>query len=157
MMAFFEWLEYTALADWVAASLIGYPMMLSTHAVGLAIVVGVTSMMSFRFLGMFKAIAIEPFRGLFLFTWIAFFINFLSGFALFSSQATYFITAPAFIVKMLAIIVNAIILVVIQIQLKKQAAAGGGDSANTVIKICSFLCLAFWSVAIIAGRLIAYL
>lgn len=156
MMALLEKLEFSALADWVAASLIGYPMMLSTHAVGLAIVVGITSMLSLRLLGMFKGIALEPFRGIFLFTWIAFFINFLSGFALFSAQATYFIVSPMFLIKMGAIILNAILLFVIQSQMKKSLAIGA-DYVSTATKISAILCLTFWSVAIIAGRLIAYL
>ena len=156
MMSFFEWVETSAVAEWVAASLIGYPAMITTHAVGLGIVVGVTSILSLRLLGMFKGIELEPFLGLFLFTWIAFFINFLSGVALFTSQATFFITHPMFLIKMSAMILNAILLAVIQIQMKKQVATGG-DTVSVNLKVCAFFCLTFWSVGIIAGRLIAYL
>jgi hypothetical protein len=156
MMSFFEWLESSALAEWVAASLMGYPIMITTHAVGLGIVVGVTSMLSLRLLGMFKGIALEPFLGFFLFTWIAFFINFCSGVALFTSQATFFVTHPMFLIKMSAMVLNAVLLGYMQIQMKKQVAIGS-DIVTSNLKICAFFCLTFWSVGIIAGRLIAYI
>ena len=36
-----SWMESTAYSDWIVAGLVGWPLMLSMHAVGLAIVVGI--------------------------------------------------------------------------------------------------------------------
>ena len=59
-MSFLQWLETSALAEWVAASLWGYPITLTSHGVGLAIVVGIIFMLSFRLLGKFSACRIKP-------------------------------------------------------------------------------------------------
>ena len=52
----FEWLENTSVALWVGESLWAYPFMLSLHVIGLAIVVGILSMVDFKLLGGFKGI-----------------------------------------------------------------------------------------------------
>ena len=53
-MGFFELLEETSIALWVGESLRGYPIMLSLHAVGLSIVVGIFTMLNLRILGLLK-------------------------------------------------------------------------------------------------------
>ena len=42
------WLESTALADWVRTSLIGYPFVLTVHSVGMAIMVGIVTVINLR-------------------------------------------------------------------------------------------------------------
>ena len=43
-----EWLESTALAEWVRTSLIGYPFVLTVHSVGMAIMVGLVTVINLR-------------------------------------------------------------------------------------------------------------
>ena len=52
----FEWLEYSMLSTWVGESLWGYPIMLSFHVIGLAIVVGIFTILNFRLLGFIDAV-----------------------------------------------------------------------------------------------------
>jgi len=52
----FEWLEETRLALWVGESLWGYPLLLSLHIVGLAMVAGIFTMLNLRLLGVLKEI-----------------------------------------------------------------------------------------------------
>jgi len=47
----FVWLETTPIAQLVALSLWAYPVLLSLHIIGLAIVVGIFSMRDLRLLG----------------------------------------------------------------------------------------------------------
>ena len=58
-MAFLECVEQTSLAIWVGESLYGYPFLLSVHAVGLAIVVGLSVVTSLRLLNFHKHISPE--------------------------------------------------------------------------------------------------
>ncbi|MDP6653671.1 MAG: hypothetical protein QGF90_16445 [Gammaproteobacteria bacterium] len=44
----FAWLESTQVAQWVGLSLLAYPMLLSIHVVGLAMVVGLFSIRDLR-------------------------------------------------------------------------------------------------------------
>lgn len=90
-MSFLEWLEYGAIREWVATSIIGYPFILSMHTIGLAVVVGVLSIVDLRVAGCFRKLGIVPLRQMLKLAWGDFVINFVSGCALFASQATAFI------------------------------------------------------------------
>ena len=146
----FEWLENTSVAIWVGESFWAYPLMLSMHAIGLAIVVGILSMFNLRLLGSFKGIRTVAFLPLLKFAWIGFFVNATSGFFLFTSQATTFVQSTPFLIKISCVFTGAILAKVMQTKLIK---SGSDDS----MKGLAIVSLVLWLVAITAGRLIAYL
>jgi len=146
----FEWLENTSVALWVGESLWVYPFMLSLHAVGLAIVVGILSMLDLRLLGAFRGIQAASFLPLIRFAWIGFLINATSGVFLFTSQATTFVQSVPFLIKIACILVGAILTRVMQGKLSEPD--GGGSMKGLAI-----VSLALWLVAITAGRLTAYI
>ena len=146
----FEWLENTSVALWVGESLWAYPFMLSLHVIGLAIVVGILSMLDLRLLGSFKGIRTESFLPLLKFAWIGFLINATSGVFLFTSQATTFVQSKPFLIKIACIFVGAILTKVIQNKLSKSASDGS-------MKGIAVVSLLLWLVAITAGRLTAYI
>ena len=154
----FATLETTALANWVAVSLWGYPIMLSLHVVGLAIVVGIFSMRDLTLLGLFPGIRPSAFLGISKLAWVGFIINAVSGFALFASQATVFVTSVPFLVKIACIVAGMVLAGVIQARLRKEASF---DESPPLIsnstKTIATISLLFWVAAIIAGRLIAYI
>ena len=148
----FETLEQTGLARWVGESLWGYPILLSMHIVGLAIVVGIFIMRDLRILGAIEGIPADALAALTRLGWCGFLINALSGFALFSSQATVFIDSAPFLVKIGSIFCAAVCGVVLQ-----RRAARGEDALTAATRAVAALSLVFWISAIVAGRLIAYL
>ena len=148
----FEWLENTSIALWVGESLWAYPFMLSLHVIGLAIVVGLLSMLDFKLLGGFKGIRVSAFVPLIRFAWIGFLINAVSGVFLFTSQASYFVTSTVFLIKLGCIFVGAVLTKVMQNQL-----VAAGDVENVSMKGFAVVSLLIWLVAITAGRLTAYL
>ena len=156
-MAFLEWLEVSALGEWVAASLWGYPIMLSCHAIGLAMVVGILAMVDLRVAGCFSQLEISPLRGIIKLAWAGFVVNFVSGFALFTAQATYFITHPAFLIKITAIFLAIVNAAFLQNLLRDNAEQWDrGMIVSTSAKMLAISSLILWSVAMVAGRLIAY-
>ena len=157
-MGFFYWLEMTKLAEIVGVSLWGYPIMIAAHSFGLAIVVGIIFMLCFRILGIFSGISFVGLHKMMRVAWIGFVINFLSGVCLFVAQASYFITSGTFLIKVGAIFVAMIIAAFMQKSLSDEGERWdtGGDLAGK-IKGQAILSLLLWSVAIIAGRFIAYL
>jgi len=153
----FTWLENTAVAIWVAESLYGYPFLLALHVVGLAVVVGIFVMRDLRLLGLFRALDIAAFMPLSRMAWVGFIVNAISGFMLFTSQATTFVNNTAFLLKISCIIVGMILAGVIQSRLRGELAGAGGNPALTQsTKIIAFISLLVWVSAIITGRLIAY-
>ncbi len=82
------WLEETAFADWIRVSALGYPMMISAHAVGMAVMVGLSITLNLRLLGAFAGIPYSSIYRLLTIAWIGFVVNFLSGSALFTIGLT---------------------------------------------------------------------
>lgn len=154
----FEWLENTSFALWVGESLWAYPFWLSLHGIGLAIVVGIFSMRDLRLLGMFSGIRPAAFLALSKFAWIGFIVNAISGAALFTSQATTFVSSIPFLLKISFIAVGMVLATVIQSRLRGELADAGGDaSISGSTKFIALLSLLCWLIAIITGRLIAYI
>ncbi len=154
----FYWLEDTSAAIWVGESLWGYPIMLGLHIVGLAMVVGLFVMRDLRLLGFFSNISYQSTYDFTKLGWFGFFINAISGCFLFTSQASYFITHMPFLLKITMILMAALLAVFIQ----KRTQEFSADWDNGLLKIGKIKILAFfsiflWAGAIIAGRLIAYL
>jgi len=157
-MAFLEWLEFSALASWVGGSLWGYPIMLGLHAVGLGVVVGVLAMVDLRVAGCFSKLEMVPLKGFIKIAWAGFVVNFISGFSLFAAQATYFITHKAFIIKIIAIFLAIINAALLQNMLRQNAQSWDGGAAIPMnAKLLAISSLILWSVAMVAGRLIAYI
>tara|TARA_B100000035_G_scaffold293313_1_gene282674 strand:- start:1020 stop:1490 length:471 start_codon:yes stop_codon:yes gene_type:complete len=154
-----EWLEYTSLSIWVAESIWGYPIMLSLHIIGLAVVVGIFTVYNFRLLGLFNSLEFEPFLDFFRLAWFGLLVNFVSGFTLFSSQATFYVTNIPFLVKIFSIIAGS--LLAFKIQLRLQSSVNAWDERTTqpnkIDHSFAVISLALWTSAIFGGRLIAYL
>ena len=154
----FSWLENTSVALWVGESLWGYPSLLSLHAVGLAIVVGIFSVRDLRLLGLFTGLHPAAFLSLTKFALIGFIINAISGFLLFTSQAVTFVNSTPFLLKIGCIIAAMVLARVIQARLRRDVAASSGDVViGGPTRLLAAVSLSFWLAAIIAGRLIAYL
>ena len=151
----FEQLEMTEIALWVGESVWGYPIMLSLHAVGLAILVGIFSMFYLRILGAFSGISLPAFLPLVKFAWVGFVINALSGLALFTSQATTFVESLPFLIKIGLISLGVIFAAFIQSEVRKSDEIN--EHVSVTIKCLAGLSMFVWIGAIISGRLTAYL
>ena len=153
-----QWLESTALAEWVRTSLVGYPFVLTVHSIGMAIMVGLVSMVDLRLLGWFKRIPYTALDNLIRVAWYGLAINFLTGAAIFTSQAVFYTTSPIFILKMLMVVGGSILAAVMQPAIRRGAAAWVGTAAVPQgMKTLAAMSLGMWLIAIIAGRFTAYL
>ena len=156
-MGFFTWLQETALATWVQESTWGYPIVLSSHAVGMAIVAGTLIMVDLRILGFAPSLNISSFDRVFTVIWIGFFINFVSGLALFTADAVAFITTPVFLIKLACILVGGILAWALVKMLFGDDHSKSNIKISTQAKITAAISILLWTGAIIAGRLTAYL
>ena len=64
-----EWLEASAFADWVRTSFVGYPMLLTLHSIGMAIMVGLVFVVSLRLVGRFQRIPYASLERMLLIAW----------------------------------------------------------------------------------------
>lgn len=158
-MEFFNWLEATALAEWVRVSAWGYPLMITLHSVGLAVVVGLAVAIDLRLLGRFRGIPLTSLRTFFTIAWLGFLVNFLSGAALFASQAaSHYISNVPFLTKIGFVIAGAATIGYLQPAVAKLGEGTGADSVVPAgAKAAAVISLIVWAGATVTGRLIAYL
>ena len=154
-MDFLYWLEETALGVWVAQSW-GYPLVLSTHAVGMSIVVGIVFMINLRLLGFSSAVPFSLLQSLSRIMLAGIVLNIASGLALFCGNPVKFFFHPVFWTK-----ISLIILGGLSLWWALSVSRERSSNSNTLIisnkgKALAALSLALWLGAIIAGRLIAY-
>jgi len=144
------WIENTSLALWVGTSLWAYPILLSAHISGLAVIVGIIAMRDFHLLGFINGVTEANFLELKNLAYCGFLINGISGIMLFSSQATYLSTNLPFLVKLFFIGSGMLLASKIYKKIEK-------NTGRTSTKILAILSLFSWFGAITAGRLIAYI
>jgi hypothetical protein len=153
----FTWIEGTPIAQWVSLSLYAYPLLLSVHIVGLAVVVGIFLMRDLRLIGFFKGLDPAAFLALSKFAWVGFIFNAISGVMLFTSQAVTFAGNVAFLIKIACILVGMVLAGVIQSRLRANIQAGADLVISRSFRTLALCSLLTWIGAIIAGRLVAYI
>jgi hypothetical protein len=153
----FEALENTGLAAWVreSPSIFSYTLVLSLHAIGLAVVIGVSALIALRMLGVAPGIPLPGLRQLYPVLWFGFMVNTVSGGLLFIANATGMGAMPVFWVKMTAVLAGMVVGWRIRWCYLSgvDAAAGTVSPAGRRMAYLSLLC---WFVALLAGRMTGY-
>jgi len=151
-----DWMEMTSLGQWVAASPYGYYIMLGFHAVGLAMLVGVMMVIDLRLLGRLQSIELKALERLTKLAWYGFWINAVSGVAIFFAEANKMYFHIMFRWKIFLIFVGVIALVIMQRTVLRPIAKSGIPITMNA-KLQAAFSLAVWVAVIIVGRLIAYI
>lgn len=154
-MEFLTWLENLPISQWILIDEFGHPALLSAHAIGMGLVVGIVLMLDLRVLGYAQGIRLDSFRQLIVLGWAGFALNAASGVLMFMAYATTLIANWTFDLKILLILAGGVSLWF----LWREIDAAGTDpnpvfgrSAKTLAVISAL----FWLGAIVAGRFIAY-
>ena len=84
------WYENGLVGTFIRESIWGYPIVLSSHAVGMATVLGIALMLCLRVLGFARGITVTAFDKLFTVGWVGFAINLVSGIILFAGSASLY-------------------------------------------------------------------
>ena len=96
-MEFFAWLEHSGFSMWIKQSESIWPfdlLCLSSHAIGMAILVGLSSAVALRILGFAPRLPLAPMEELFPLMYTGFWINAVSGAVLFSVYPVKAVTNP---------------------------------------------------------------
>ena len=149
---FLESLSETALVRWVAESDYGYPFVLTLHAIGMALVVGIVLMIDLRIVGFAARVQLSALRRFFLVAWVGLAINLVSGSLLFLANYTAFIHNTAFITKISLLVVGGIATAWLSREIDSTADAPPSSRAKTIAAIS----IAIWLCAITAGRIVGY-
>jgi hypothetical protein len=146
-------LHDSALATWVreSSSLWAYPMVITMHTFGLAVLVGASTAVDLRILGVARQIPLGSVHGFFSAMWIGFWLNAVTGVMLFAADPR---TTGIFMIKLLSVVIGVLLIVLI-----KRDIVGDVYSSVTTprAKAYAVLSLLMWVVATTTGRLMAYL
>lgn len=149
-------IENSGFSTWISEtpSVLGYPTILAFHAFGLAFLVGLSSMIALRILGVAPRLPLAPLEGLFPLIWVGFWVNAVSGLVLLALTPTAFFTHAAFWLKLAAI---AGAMVSIQ-SLRTNVFHGPSSPVGVPMKgkVLAGTMLTFWLAAITSGRVTAY-
>ena len=154
-----EGLENSAFSEWARGeSLFGWPLALTVHAFGTAVVIGFVFIVGLRVLGLFRTIPLTSLRGLFPAVWIAAAFQFASGFTLWMTKPSKYLSDWAFIIKF-SLVVSGLAVTFVWFRMlsreseewqAKGAVPGRG-------KVMVAVTMAWWAGVLVAGRLTAYL
>lgn len=156
-MAFLEWLQFTPPASFVAETLWAYPLFETLHTLGMALLIGSLGLINLRILGYKPDLPLAGTLDLLPLAWLGFSVNFISGLALFISDAVYFWSSLTFKIKVGLILLAGLNAFVLGQSAFRDARVGGEITSGSLVKLIAGSSLAFWIGAVIAGRLIAYL
>ncbi|MFK8021570.1 MAG: hypothetical protein AB8B86_17545 [Pseudomonadales bacterium] len=155
-MGFLEWLEETSIAEWARVSIEGYPIIITAHSIGLAVMVGIAVMLDLRLLGRFREIPFTTFNRILVAAWLGFAINFLSGLVLLTMQATDYVSNTLFLIKVGLVLLGAVITAQQHFMISRNSVSWSTTDAPSSAKVVAIMSLVFWIGAIIVGRQIAY-
>jgi hypothetical protein len=130
-------------------------LVLSLHAMGLAVVVGLSAAIALRLLGFAPSIPLAPLGRLFPVMYVGFWVNALSGLALLAANATGMLANPLFYAKLVFIVGGVLVMRLLRGTVFNQRPASGASTPPTA-RTLAIASLACWGLAIIAGRLTAY-
>jgi len=156
-MAFFHSLQDSAFTEWFLGSdsIWTYPTVLTLHTVGMAVLVGASFVINLRILQVAGEIPLQRLQALYRFVWIGFAINLLSGLVLFVTEAADRVVDPVFYVKLSSIAVALWFGVIVKHAVIDRP--DGPPQAPGRSRSLAAASLALWTVAIVSGRLMAYL
>ena len=156
MMEFLAALENSGFGTWLreSPSIWAYPAVLTLHTIGLGVLVGGNAVLDLRLLGWGKAIPLEPLERLFPIMWGGFWVNAISGIALFVGDATTKGTTWVFMTKLAIIVVGVVLLMALRRTVYRRGAAMAIETPTS--RALAATSLVLWFLAIVTGRYMAY-
>jgi hypothetical protein len=153
-----EQLEGTELSSLIRDELWGWPLALTLHAFGTAIVVGFMIIISLRFFGFFPAIPYRSLSRLFLVIWAAIALQILSGLALWMAKPTQYAADIAFLSKVALIVIGIVLTLYFQGTIRREASAweASGAAPPRATRLVA-AALLVWCAVLVTGRLTAHL
>jgi hypothetical protein len=140
-MDFLLWYENGPVGAFIRESIWGYPIVLSSHAVGMATVLGVALVLCMRVLGFAKGLSIQAYDKLFVIGWVG---------ILFAGSASMYFFQWTFQLKIGAILLGGVLLKVVMNAVR-------ANKPEAVQKWLAFACMSSWLIGVITGRLMAYI
>ena len=151
-------IENSAYAVWVreSPSIFAYTSILSLHAIGLAIIVGINTLVALRLLGYVPGIPVQPLRKLFPWMYLGFTINTFSGVSLLAANLTNDLGNWLFLAKLVFIALAMVNLELTRIYVFDRPGAMASPALPKQARTFALASIVLWGLAMVAGRFTAY-
>jgi hypothetical protein len=155
MAEFLAGIEHLAVARWLKASFVAYPIVNALHILSIGVLLTSVMLMDLRICGAFRSLPYAAFVALLRRTASGAFAGALvTGSLLFSVKASTYAAMPIFLAKM-ALILLAGVNFLAFIRFSRET--GGYEPASGAVTILAMLSLALWTSVLFAGRFIGFL
>ena len=133
-----------------------FPMILTLHTAGMAVLVGASWLLDLRLLGISNRNSpLSGYRWVFPAIAAGLIVNLFTGVLLFIKNATTWGAAAPFFVKMLLVAVSVVLL--LPIRKYTLASNGGNVEVGGNVRLLAIASILAWTAAVTAGRMLAYL
>jgi hypothetical protein len=151
-------IENSAFAEWVRSSpsLFAYTSILSLHAMGLALIVGVNTLVALRLLGYAPGLSAPALRQAFPWMYVGFTVNALSGLALLAANFRGDLENVMFLIKMAFIAVAMVNLELTRVRIFDRPGVLEAPDLARRARPFAIASIVLWALAIVSGRLTAY-
>jgi hypothetical protein len=160
MVAFCQWLEGSAFGTAIHQSLWLFPLIETAHLFGIILLVGATSALDLRLIGLaLKEEPVSRVAGRLLpWAWVGLTIQVTTGFCLFASEATRCWENPAFRIKMAMLVLAGLNALVFHQTVYRRVASWDEARVTPVAaKFAGCCSILLWFGIVAAGRWIAFL
>jgi hypothetical protein len=148
MLAWLQWLQESSLAQWTQSS--AYPVVITLHSIGLAVSVGLLTVIDLRILGFVGALPLPALRRYMSVVWLGFALNGGTGVMLFSMDAEKHFYSNVFRLKLLSIAIGLCLAWLVQTRVL------GNGKVKRGARGLAIGSLLVWAIAIVSGRLLAF-
>ncbi|MCV3206919.1 hypothetical protein OHD62_09720 [Mesorhizobium sp. YC-39] len=146
-------IEQLALARWLKASFVAYPIVNALHILSIGTLLTSVMLMDLRIIGAFRSLPQAAFVALLRrVALVAFAGALVTGALLFSVRAREYAAMPIFLAKMGLILLAGVNFVVFM-----RRARGGEDPAGGIAPVLAVVSMVLWTSAVFAGRFIGFL
>ena len=159
MDSILDWLQQTGLAVHIRDSLFAFPLIESTHVIGLTLVFGTIAIIDLRLLGLastnrsFQRLAADILK----WTWMAFAVSAATGSLMFITNAAVYYHNAYFRAKIALLFLAAINMLVFELTTRRTVAQWDRDaSAPPFGRAVAAVSLVIWISVIVAGRMIGF-
>ncbi len=154
-----NWLQETSLAVHIRDSLFAFPLIESTHVIGLTLVFGTIAIIDLRLLGLastnrpFQRLAADTLK----WTWVAFAVSALTGSLMFITNATVYYHNAYFRAKIALLALAAFNMLVFEVTTRRSVAQWDRDSSAPPLgRAVAAVSLVIWISVIVTGRMIGF-
>jgi hypothetical protein len=134
-----------------------FPTFEGLHFLGMALLLGVITIIDLRILGFAKGLPVGPLHRLLPLAFLGFAINVVTGAGFFASDPAAYVFVPAFRIKMLLILLAGANAIWFWLAVLSDVDDwGAGVKASPLAKLISLASLLFWVAVVTAGRFIAF-